>query len=168
MLKVHRLALLLFSGLLCYGCQPHPAGPEQAGTPNILFVMFDDMGKEWVSAYGSESVSTPAIDALASDGMRFDNVWSNPQCTPTRLSLLTGQYPFRNGWVNHWEAIPVSQWLGQSLGHASLGPWLLRLARIPEPRGHAEAGGLCDCRRRQVAGQRLSHRARSDEKARLR
>jgi hypothetical protein len=70
MLKVHRLALLLFSGLLCYGCQPHPAGPEQAGTPNILFVMFDDMGKEWVSAYGSESVSTPAIDALASDGMR--------------------------------------------------------------------------------------------------
>jgi arylsulfatase A-like enzyme len=103
MLKVHRLALLLFSGLLCYGCQPHPAGPEQAGTPNILFVMFDDMGKEWVSAYGSESVSTPAIDALASDGMRFDNVWSNPQCTPTRLSLLTGQYPFRNGWVNHWD-----------------------------------------------------------------
>jgi arylsulfatase A-like enzyme len=65
--------------------------------------MFDDMGKEWVSAYGSESISTPAIDALASDGMRFDNVWSNPQCTPTRLSLLTGQYPFRNGWVNHWD-----------------------------------------------------------------
>jgi len=75
--------------------------------PNILFVMFDDMGKEWVSAYGSESISTPAIDSLASDGLRFDNVWSNPQCTPTRLSLLTGQYPFRNGLVNHWD---VPRW----------------------------------------------------------
>jgi arylsulfatase A-like enzyme len=103
MLEPCRLAPILLSALLCCGCQPHSAGSEQAGAPNILFVMFDDMGKEWVSAYGSESISTPAIDALASDGMRFDNVWSNPQCTPTRLSLLTGQYPFRNGWVNHWD-----------------------------------------------------------------
>jgi arylsulfatase A-like enzyme len=103
MLKLQRLVLTLVCGLVCCGCQPHPAGPEQAGAPNILFVMFDDMGKEWVSAYGSESISTPAIDALANDGMRFDNVWSHPQCTPTRVSLLTGQYPFRNGWVNHWD-----------------------------------------------------------------
>lgn len=82
-------------------------GSTDSAKPNILFIMFDDMGKEWVSAYGSESASTPAIDALARDGMRFDNVWSNPQCTPTRLSLLTGQYPFRNGWVNHWD---VPRW----------------------------------------------------------
>ena len=69
--------------------------------------MLDDMGKEWVSAYGAGNVSTPSIDALAADGMRFDNVWSNPQCTPTRMALLTGQYPFRNGWVNHWD---VPRW----------------------------------------------------------
>ena len=69
--------------------------------------MLDDMGKEWTSSYGSENVSTPAIDALAAEGLRFDNAWSNPQCTPTRVALLTGQYPFRNGWVNHWD---VPRW----------------------------------------------------------
>jgi arylsulfatase A-like enzyme len=69
--------------------------------------MFDDMGKEWVSGYGAENVSTPSIDALIDQGLRLDNAWSNPQCTPTRLSLLTGQYPFRNGWVNHWD---VPRW----------------------------------------------------------
>jgi arylsulfatase A-like enzyme len=77
------------------------------GRPNILFVMLDDMGKEWVSAYGSENVSTPWIDSLADEGMRFDNAWMTPQCTPTRIALLTGQYPFRNGWVNHWD---VPRW----------------------------------------------------------
>jgi arylsulfatase A-like enzyme len=75
--------------------------------PNILFIMLDDLGKEWVSAYGAEGISTPSIDALAHDGLRFDNAWSNPQCTPTRITLLTGQYPFRNGWVNHWD---VPRW----------------------------------------------------------
>jgi len=75
--------------------------------PNILFIMLDDLGKEWISAYGAEGASTPAIDRLAKDGLRFENVWSNPQCTPTRLTLLTGQYPFRNGWVNHWD---VPRW----------------------------------------------------------
>ncbi|GAA6204573.1 sulfatase-like hydrolase/transferase [Thalassotalea sp. SU-HH00458] len=71
--------------------------------PNILFILADDMGKEWVSAYGAEDISTPNIDKLADKGIRFDNAWSHPQCTPSRVSLITGQYPHRNGWVNHWD-----------------------------------------------------------------
>ncbi len=72
--------------------------------PNILFILADDLGKEWISAYGAEDISTPNIDELANQGIRFDNVWSHPQCTPSRVSLITGQYPYRNGWVNHWDA----------------------------------------------------------------
>lgn len=72
--------------------------------PNILFILADDMGKEWVSAYGAQDIATPNIDSLASQGIRFDNAWSHPQCTPSRVSLITGQYPYRNGWVNHWDA----------------------------------------------------------------
>lgn len=75
--------------------------------PNILFIMVDDLGKEWVSCYGASDIKTPHIDALAAGGMRMDNAYSMPQCTPSRVTLLTGQYPWRTGWVNHWD---VPRW----------------------------------------------------------
>lgn len=75
--------------------------------PNIVFIMVDDLGKEWIGSYGGENIATPNIDKLAETGMRFLNVYSMPQCTPTRTTLLTGQYPFRHGWVNHWD---VPRW----------------------------------------------------------
>ena len=75
--------------------------------PNILFIMVDDLGKDWISCYGADDIKTPHIDALAKGGMKFRNAWSMPQCTPTRVTLLTGQYPWRTGWVNHWD---VPRW----------------------------------------------------------
>lgn len=69
--------------------------------------MVDDLGKEWVSCYGSDDVQTPHIDALAKTGMLFTNAYSMPQCTPSRATLLTGKYPYNNGWVNHWD---VPRW----------------------------------------------------------
>jgi arylsulfatase A-like enzyme len=75
--------------------------------PNILFIMVDDLGKEWISCYGADEIETPNIDALAKTGMRFENAYSMPQCTPSRVTLLTGQYPWRTGWVNHWD---VPRW----------------------------------------------------------
>ena len=75
--------------------------------PNILFIMLDDLGKEWISCYGAEDIETPNIDALAAGGMKFNNAYSMPQCTPSRATLLTGKYPFRNGYVNHWD---VPRW----------------------------------------------------------
>jgi len=75
--------------------------------PNILFIMVDDLGKEWISCCGAEGIKTPHVDALAAGGMRMTNAWSMPQCTPTRVTLLTGQYPWRTGWVNHWD---VPRW----------------------------------------------------------
>jgi len=75
--------------------------------PNILFIMVDDLGKEWISCYGGQEMKTPQIDKLAEGGMRFESAYSMPQCTPTRATLLTGQYPWRNGWCNHWD---VPRW----------------------------------------------------------
>ena len=85
--------------------------------PNILFFLADDIGKEWVSVYGADLIETPNLDKLAAEGMLFDNVYATPQCTPSRASLLTGQYPFRTGWINHWD---TPRW-----GHAYLDPNLL-------------------------------------------
>ena len=75
--------------------------------PNIVFIMIDDLGKEWIKCYGGEGIETPNIDKLAAGGMQFSNIYSMPQCTPTRACLMTGQYPYRNGWVNHWD---VPRW----------------------------------------------------------
>jgi len=94
------LALSLGAGRLGL-CQ------QRGRTPNIIFIMVDDLGKEWISCYGAEDIETPHIDRLAAGGMRFDNAYSMPQCTPTRATLLTGQYPWRNGWCNHWD---VPRW----------------------------------------------------------
>lgn len=75
--------------------------------PNIIFIMVDDLGKDWISCYGADNIQTPNIDHLANDGIKFHNAWSMPQCTPTRATLLTGKYPWRTGWVNHWD---VPRW----------------------------------------------------------
>ncbi|MEE2886799.1 MAG: sulfatase-like hydrolase/transferase [Planctomycetota bacterium] len=88
-------------------CPGQGAISKTASQPNILFIMVDDLGKDWVGYEGAENIKTPAIDKLAAGGMRLTNVWSMPQCTPTRVTLLTGQYPWRSGWVNHWD---VPRW----------------------------------------------------------
>ncbi|MHC4542389.1 MAG: sulfatase-like hydrolase/transferase, partial [Planctomycetota bacterium] len=102
--------------------------------PNILFIMVDDLGKEWISCYGAEDVETPNIDALAQTGMRFENAYSMPQCTPSRATLLTGQYPWRTGWVNHWD---VPRW---GVGYFD---WAIRenttFARVMRAAGYATA-----------------------------
>ena len=74
--------------------------------PNIVLIMVDDLGPEWVSACGG-NFPTPNIDRIAAEGVRFENAYSMPKCTPTRVTLMTGQYPYRHGWVNHWD---VPRW----------------------------------------------------------
>lgn len=65
-----------------------------ASKPNVLLILADDLGVECLSAYGGTSHQTPNIDRLAKDGMRFTRSFSNPFCSPSRGSLLTGRYPF--------------------------------------------------------------------------
>ncbi|MEM7366972.1 MAG: sulfatase-like hydrolase/transferase [Bacteroidota bacterium] len=104
--------LIIFFLLVTAGCSSSQQESEsEPARPNIVLIMVDDLGKEWVSAYGAEDISTPHIDALAQSGVRFNHFYVMPQCTPTRLSILTGQYPFRHGWVNHWD---VPRWGGKA------------------------------------------------------
>ena len=66
-------------------------------TPNIIFIMADDMGYGDIGAYNSESqIETPNLNQLAKQGMRFTDAHAPAGlCIQTRYGLLTGQYPFR-------------------------------------------------------------------------
>ena len=81
--------LILTLSLFSIGCLA-------AEKPNILFIMSDDHTTQAIGAYGSrlaELNPTPAIDELAKNGMRFDRVFChNAICTPSRASIMIGQY----------------------------------------------------------------------------
>ena len=69
-----------------------------AAPPNILFIFSDDHAQHAISAYGSKVNQTPNIDRLANEGVRFANSFvTNSICTPSRATLLTGQYSHLNG-----------------------------------------------------------------------
>jgi len=74
----------------------------RGGTPdpaNVLIVIADDLGVEMVQAYGvgPSPPATPTLDALAAGGVLFRNAYSQPKCSPTRASMLTGRHPSRHG-----------------------------------------------------------------------
>ena len=71
---------------------------QAAARPNIIFIMADDHAAHAIGAYGSRVNRTPNIDRLAQQGMMFRNVFAtNAICTPSRASILTGQYSHING-----------------------------------------------------------------------
>jgi arylsulfatase A len=78
----------------------------QSSKPNILLILMDDMSCSALSCYGGKHVETPNLDALAADGVRFTDAYVASQCTPTRATILTGQYTARN---KMWHVIP---WYG--------------------------------------------------------
>ena len=63
--------------------------------PNIILIMCDDMGYSDIGCYGGE-ISTPNIDRLAKEGVRFRQFYNNAKCTTTRASITTGLYPQRD------------------------------------------------------------------------
>jgi arylsulfatase A-like enzyme len=75
------------------GTAPEPKPPVShnapAGAPNIVVVLADDLGYSDLGAFGSE-ISTPSLDKLANNGLRFRNYTTHSLCSPTRAALLTG------------------------------------------------------------------------------
>ena len=74
---------------------------QAAEKPNIIFILADDMGYMDLSCNGSDLYRTPNIDRMASQGARFTNAYAASHvCSPTRASILTGQYPARTRVTN--------------------------------------------------------------------
>jgi uncharacterized sulfatase len=76
--------------------------------PNIVVILFDDLGPGDIGAYGGEAIATPHIDRLATEGLLFKNAYSPaPYCSASRAGLMTGRYAVRSG-LDHVIQVPRS------------------------------------------------------------
>lgn len=88
-------------------------GSGEGKRPNILLIIADDVGAESVSLYpelvgDSGAVPIPNLEALAANGLVFDNAWSSPACSMTRGTIVSGQYGHRTGVTAVNDVLPTS------------------------------------------------------------
>lgn len=95
---------ILIAGMATFLLPPH--AEAQDNRPNILFIMCDDMGYGDLACYGQKYISTPNIDRLAADGMRFTQAYAgSPVSAPSRACVMTGQHTGHThvrGNREHW------------------------------------------------------------------
>ncbi len=128
--------------------------PETAGLRgNVLLIIADDVGLDKISAYGlgdeGKRPRTPNIDRLAAEGVRFNNAFTYPVCSPTRASIATGRHCFRTG-IGHairpkgrhevglaLEEVTLPELLdlaGAGYDHSMVGKWHLSVPKVGGPR----------------------------------
>ena len=96
------------------------ASLEARARPNLVLILFDDLGWGDLGAYGCRAIATPRIDRLAAEGARLTDYHAPaPFCTPSRAGLLTGRYPPRTGLVQ------------VTFPHGSPLDLLMRIAHLP-------------------------------------
>lgn len=89
--------LLMTCGLLLALAAPAAARATHR-PPNVIVILADDLGYGDVGAYGSRTIRTPALDAMAREGARLTSFFASANvCTPSRAGLMTGRYPARSG-----------------------------------------------------------------------
>lgn len=100
-------AILLLLSLSCVAISLH-AAPR----PNVVFFLADDLGQRDLGAYGSMFYETPSLDRMARQGALFTDAYAAcPVCSPTRASLMTGQWPQRTGITDYIGApMKPNQW----------------------------------------------------------
>jgi len=64
--------------------------------PNVILIMADDLGHEALGINGADDYKTPVLDSLARNGINFNNAYSQPLCTPTRVKIMTGKPNYIN------------------------------------------------------------------------
>lgn len=107
----------------------------EAQKPNIILLFIDDMGWADFSCFGNEQAKTPHIDALAQEGLAFEQFYVNsPICSPSRVAISTGQYPNRWGITSYL----ANRKANKSRGMANwLDPKAPMLARTLQEAGYA-------------------------------
>ena len=107
--KFELILCLFFTVIILNACKTKGTiSKEEKKRPNILFIVADDLGAHDLSYAGSTYYETPNIDAIANEGVEFTQGYAAAQvCSPSRASLMTGQYTARHG---------VTEWIGALSG----------------------------------------------------
>lgn len=107
--------------------------PKPAGKPNVVFILVDDYGIKDVGVEGSAFYETQNIDTLARSGMRFTEGYAACLvCSPSRASILLGQYPTRHG---------ITDWIGAATGDAFAKQSGVKLS-VPDYARHMPKGSV--------------------------
>ncbi len=123
-LQILTLAFPLLAPLAALPAADAPAKPA-ASKPNIIVILVDDLGFSDLGCYGSE-IETPHLDKLAGNGLRFSQFYNTAKCHSSRISLLTGRYPYQAGNTSLQRSVTVAEVLGTA-GYftAMTGKWHL-------------------------------------------
>ncbi len=110
-----------------------------ARRPNVLFILADDLGYGDLSCFGRPDYTTPNLDRMAQQGVRFNNAYSaSPVCTPTRCAFITGRYPSRTP-VGLEEPLAWKKNLGDRVNSVGLSPEHPTIASLLKKNGYATA-----------------------------
>ena len=125
-----------------------------ATQPNVVLFLVDDMGWMDSGVYGSQYYETPNIDKFAKRAMRFTNAYAQPLCSPTRASILSGQYTARHGITTASGHQPP-----QPEGHAFLKATAPPNAPMltPESKNYLEPSQITLAETLKGAGYRTAH-----------
>ncbi len=94
--------LVAFAMLATFGCGSEESRVAAARSPNVVFILVDDLRWDDIGVAGHPFAETPAIDQLAREGARFLNAFATtPLCSPSRAAILTGQYAHTNGIIDN-------------------------------------------------------------------
>jgi len=96
--------ILLYQVIVFTGLIQGASYAAENSRPNIVLIMADDMGYSDIGCYGGE-ITTPNLDRLAADGIRFSQFYNTARCCPTRASLMTGLHPHQTG-IGHMTNTP--------------------------------------------------------------
>jgi arylsulfatase A-like enzyme len=110
------------------------SGQAENVTPNILFVILDDVGIDQLSTIGyggATAPKTPTIDAVSLGGIRFRNAWSMPECSPGRAAMMVGRYPLR---TNIYQAIGPND-----LAQSQVTPYDVTVPKLLKAAGYESA-----------------------------
>ncbi len=139
---MQKVFILTISALLFSSCASKPEDETRSSSPNVVMIFVDDLGYADIGAYGATAYKTPELDKLAGEGVLFTDFYvSQPVCSASRSSLLTGSYANRIGihgalgpgnthGINPAETTMAELFKSKEYATAIFGKW--HLGHLPE------------------------------------